>query len=185
MVSTLALAVADVLQDLLRRADLRRRGLQDRFLLGPPARPTLGAPYVGFFVGDLRALAPLQLGSEVRALLLRFRHPTRMTGPVLGGLGLGGLQGLDLELGVPPLNLSLGLYGDLPGPGAEPLPGLPRGLGLTQDLLVSPLEDLPSAGLMGQPPVPLRNSLLPGRLRLGFGPDALEPHGVACYPHLP
>src|SRR5258708_16741975 len=180
MVSTLALAVADVLQDLLRRADLRRRGLQDRFLLGPPDRPSLGAPYVGVFVGDLHALAALQLGSEVRALLLQFRHPTRMTEPVLGGLGLGGLQGLDLELGVPPLNLSLGLYGDLPGPGAEPLPALPVRLALAQDLLVAPVEDLQSAGLLGQALVPLRNSLVPGRLSLGFGPDALEPHGLAA-----
>src|SRR5258708_13538002 len=88
MVSTLALAVADVLQDLLRRADLRRRGLQDRFLLGPPDRPSLGAPYVGVFVGDLHALAALQLGSEVRALLLQFRHPTRMTDPALAALRL-------------------------------------------------------------------------------------------------
>src|SRR5258708_33631474 len=108
------LALASLLQDLLRWADLRCRGLQDRLLLGPPDRPSLPAPDVGILVGDLNALAAFKLLAERYALLLQLRHPPGTVQALLGGPGLGRLQRLELHLPVPALNLRLGLPRDLP-----------------------------------------------------------------------
>src|SRR5258708_8552524 len=113
-VSGSLLALAGLLQDLLRRADLRCRGLEDRLLLGPPDRPSLPAPDVGVLVGDLNAVAAFKLLAEGCALLLQLRHPPATLQALLGGPGLGRLQRLELHLRVPALNLRLGPHGDLP-----------------------------------------------------------------------